>query len=262
LNFVKELSVFNRITFIESKHVYLIDGNETRSLSVTGLIKKFKPPFDKEKMSSIVARKRGVSSAQIKLEWDLNNLYSTTIGSMLHKYIENFYNNKRIQFDGSLKSLGAFEKQKISETLPCLIKYFQQFYEDHPQLLCVKNELVLGDINGTKICGMADLLCYNTDSNQLEILDFKTNKKISETSKYGNLLSPFSDMSLGEINEYTIQLNVYKYFIEKYTNLKIDKLKIIWFNNVANENYKIFELKNIQNKIHELFSDLNQSSSK
>lgn len=109
---------------------------------------------------------------------------------------------------------------------------------------------------------MADLLCYNTDSNQLEILDFKTNKKISETSKYGNLLSPFSDMSLGEINEYTIQLNVYKYFIEKYTNLKIDKLKIIWFNNVANENYKIFELKNIQNKIHELFSDLNQSSSK
>ena len=33
-----------------------------------------------------------------------------------------------------------------------------------------------------------------------------------------NLFFPFDDMSVGELNEYTIQLNVYKYFIEKYTD--------------------------------------------
>jgi hypothetical protein len=248
MNLIQELSVFNRITFVEKTHSYLIDGEPTNCPSVTRLLKQFKKEFDKMKMATRVAKRVGVSVDTVLADWELNNLFSTTLGSMLHKYIENYYCNKRIGFEGNFEGLGLDEKKRLSEALPKLVSYFQNFFNDNKHLLCVKNELVLGDLEDTKVCGMSDLLCYNMQTEQLEILDFKTNKKMEKTTRYGNLLYPFDDMCEGEVNEYTIQLNLYKFFVEKYTSLKIDKLKIVWFN-VQNDNYKVFELANIQPKI-------------
>lgn len=259
MNLTKELSVFNRVTFVEKTHSYLVDGKPTNSPSVTRLLKKFKTEFDKDATAARVAKRLNVSTKQLLADWELNNLYSTTIGSMLHKYIENFYCNKRVEFEGNFKGLGFDEKKQIAENLPKLIGYFQNFYNDYKHLMCVRNEIVLGDIDDTKVCGMSDLLCYNEQTNELEILDFKTNKRMEEKSKYGKLLYPFDDMSAGEINEYTIQLNTYKYFIEKYTNLKIGKLRIIWFN-VVNDNYKIYELRDIQPQIEQMFSQFKSAS--
>jgi len=254
-----ELSVFNRITFVEKTHSYLIDGLPTNSPSVTRLLKRFKKEFDKEKTALRVAKKQKTTVAHILAEWEMNNLYSTTLGTMLHKYIENFYCNKRIEFEGNFNNLGFEEKKKLTENLPKLIEYFQNFYNDNKQLVCVKSEMVLGDVEDTKICGMMDMLCYNVETNKFEILDFKTNKKMDKTSPWGNLFYPFDDMTEGEINEYTIQLNCYKYFLEKYTSCKIDKLKLIWFN-VNNPNYEMIELGDLQNKIELMLKQFKSSS--
>lgn len=255
----EELTIFDRITFVEKSHSYLIDGQLSGSPSVTRLLKKFKKDFDKITIAARVAKRTKTTKEAVLADWELNNLYSTTLGSMLHKYIENYYCNKRIEFDGDFKGLGLDEKKKIAKNLPILIEYFQNFYNDNKHLICVKTEIVLGDVNDTRVCGMSDLLCYNNQTKQLEILDFKTNKKMEKSSPYGNLFYPFDEMSEGEINEYTIQLNTYKYFIEKYTSLKIDKLKIIWFN-VINDNYKLIELPDIQPKIKLMFERFNASS--
>jgi ATP-dependent exoDNAse (exonuclease V) beta subunit len=244
----KELSIFNRITFVEDTHTYLIDGQQTNSLSVTKTLKHFKRPFDVESAAKRVANKRKVAVDQIKAEWEANNLYSTTIGSMLHKYIENYYANKKIAYEGNLQKLGFDHKKKIEENFPKLVKHFLSFYENNKHLHCVRSEFVVGDLEDTKICGTSDMLCYNEHTNELEILDFKTNKKMEKYSKYGKLFYPFEFMTEGELNEYTIQLNTYKYFIEKYTKLKISKLKIIWFN-VENDSYKEYELEDITNQI-------------
>jgi len=203
-------------------------------------------------MAKIVAKRSGLDATQVKEEWDQNNLYSTTIGSMLHKYIENFYNCKKLPFEGELKKLRSDHKTKILETLPKLVNQFHAFVKDCSFLHSVKNEFVIGDIGDTNVCGMMDMLCYNEQTEQFEILDFKTNKKMTKTSKYGKLLFPFDNMSEGEINEYTIQLNVYKHIIEKHTSVNIDKMKIIWFN-TNNESYELFELESIQDKIAQMF---------
>ena len=259
MNVAKELAIFNKITFVEDSHAYLIDNEPSGAPSVTQLLKRFKKKFEVDKIAARVAKKQGTTTDHIKAEWEMNNLYSTTIGSMLHKYIENFYCNKKVAFDGSFKNLGFEEKKKISENFPKLVEYFQNFYNDNSHLICVRNEFVLGDINDTRVCGMSDMLSYNSQSDALEIIDFKTNKKMEKRSPYGNLFYPFDDMTEGEINEYTIQLNTYKYFVEKYTNLKIDKLKIIWFN-VVNSNYEIFELGDIQPKIALMLENFKASS--
>lgn len=260
MNVFKELSVFNRVTFIEKSHSYLVDGQLSNSPSVTRLLKKFKKEFDKEGNAKRVAKRMRVSTNQVLADWEINNLYSTTLGSMLHKYIENFYCNKRVEFEGKFDGLGFDEKKKIGENLPKLIGYFQNFYEDYKHLICVKNEVVLGDVDDTKVCGMSDMLCYNTQTDEFEIVDYKTNKRMEKKSKYGGiLLYPFDDMSEGEINEYTIQLNTYKYFVEKYTSLKIGKMRVIWFN-VVNDNYHVYDLEDIQDKIKLMFDHFKTSS--
>lgn len=243
-----QLSTFNRITFVEKSHTYLIDGTPSNSPSVTKLLKQYKRAFDQAAVASRVAKKRRCSVEEVLAEWELNNLFSTTLGTMVHKYIENYYGNKRIEFEGSFEKIGPTEKKKIQELFPKTVKQFQNFYSDHPHLLSIRSEQPLGDMDGTKVCGMCDLLCYNSLTHKLEILDFKTNKKMERTTKWGKLLPPFHYMTEGEVNEYTIQLNCYKYFIEKYTNLTIDKMKLIWLFH-GNENYEVIELPSIQENI-------------
>jgi len=245
---VKEkLKAFDRITFIEKTHSYLIDGQPNNSPSVTRLLKQFKKPFDVDQAAARVAKRQGTTTDYIKAEWEMNNLYSTTIGSMFHKYVENFYTKQEVPFEGNYAALGFEEREKIKENLPKLVSYFEQFYNDHSSYECIKNEFVVGDIEDTKVCGMLDMLALNPETNSLELWDFKTNKKMAHSS-YGNLFYPFDDMAEGQINEYTIQLNTYKHFVEKYTSLKIDKMKIIWFN-VVNNSYQVFELPDINERI-------------
>lgn len=248
MDFNQELSVFQRIKFVENTHNYIVDGSPANNLSVTRLIKKFKREFKRDEMAARVAKKNGVSTQQVLAEWERNNLYSTTIGTILHKYIESFYQNKSFATNIVSESLGFDEKEKIKQNLPIMVEYFQNFYNNNKHFKCIKSEFVVGDLDDTKICGTTDMLCLNENTNQIEIFDFKTNKKLESSSKYAKLFYPFDDMDECEINEYTIQLNTYKYFIEKYTNIEVGDMKLIWLQ-PTNKNYKVVSLPNIKEKI-------------
>lgn len=171
---------------------------------------------------------------------------------MLHKYAEEHYTNKESKNISNLvENLSFDEKAKLKTSLPILIKQFHNFYQQHKHLVCIKNEFQVGDLEDTKICGTLDMLVLNEQTNELEILDFKTNKRMQLQSKYGNFFHPFDKMPECEITEYTIQLNLYKYFIEKYTSLKVSRLKLIWIN-ALNENYQIFDLQTTTPLIEEM----------
>jgi hypothetical protein len=251
-NFIKELEVFKGISFLEEAHRYFINGTPSNDLSVTRLIKKFKREFKQQEMASRVAKKTGKTEQQVLAEWETNRLYSSTLGTILHKYVESFYKKSSFNLDVSYEGLGFDEKQKLKTNLPILVEYFQTFYKENKHLECLKNEFVIGDLEDTKVCGTADMLCINQKTSMLEILDFKTNKKISRSSMFAKLFYPFDDMDECEFNEYTIQLNTYKYFIEKYTNIVVGDMKLIWLQ-ATNNNYKIISLPNIQEKITLMF---------
>lgn len=260
MDFAKELSVFEQITFVESAHRYYIDKEPANELSVTKLIKKFKREFKREAIASRVAKKAGVTTEQVLADWEMNALYSTTIGTMFHRYVEGFYKKQSINstIAGS-ENLGFDEKEKIKQNLPVMIEYFQNFNNDYSDLSVVKNECVVGDLTDTKICGTADMIVLNKTKNALEILDFKTNKKLNNCNKHAKLFYPFEDMDECEINEYTIQLNLYKYFIEKYTKARVESMKLIWIQ-PTNSNYEIIELFDIQDKIKQMLERFKASS--
>ena len=242
---LKKLKVFDRITFYDNKHSYKIDGQPSAKVSVTGLVSSVKEPFDEEKWSKIKAKEFGFSPEEMKLVWKKNNQMATYQGSTLHNYIDNFYQNKVKPYDRDLAKaiLGDVLHDKMYENLKVLVKQFDSFYQaTKDEILPIKNEFVVGDLTDTRVCGMLDMLSYNTKTNKFEIYDFKTNKRFSMASEFEkNFLPPLEHLDECEFNTYSLQLSLYKIFIQKYTDIEIDKLKVVWFS-VNNEDYKIVEL--------------------
>jgi len=243
---LKKLKVFDRITFYDDKHSYKICDEISAKVSVTGLVNTVKEPFDENKWAGIKAKEFGCSPEEMKLVWKKNNQMATYQGSTLHNYIDNFYQNKVKPYNRVLAEsiLGQTLHEMMHKNLKLLVKQFNNFYSDTSEyILPIKNEFVVGDLGDTRICGMLDMLAYNTLTDQFEIFDFKTNKRFSEISEFGKkLLPPVNHLDECEFNIYSLQLSLYRLFIQKYTDIKIDKLKIVWFS-VNNENYKVIELK-------------------
>lgn len=257
LNNLTDLSIFNCITFISSTHKYLINNKPAAQLSVTRLLSFYKEKFDSDKWASIKAKKENTTPDVIKSMWEMNNVYSTTRGTMLHNYIENYYNNKIVKYDREQveKELGTEQHNKLREEIQILVKQFNEFYNDTPFLFPVKSEFPVGDINGTKICGMLDMIAYNTKDNTYEIWDFKTNKDIKSKNSYSKyMLTPLEHLYECEKNTYALQLSLYKHFIEKYTSIKINKLNILWFNQ-NNDTYKIIPLDYLEEEITLILND-------
>jgi hypothetical protein len=256
LNDLLSLTVFDCITFLHKKHSYLINGQPSAKVSVTGLLSKYKPEFEADKWAKIKAEQRGITTEEIKEEWRINNLYATTRGSIFHNYVENYYDNKVIPYDQSTveKDLGSDLHAKLREELPDLLKQFNKFYNSNRHLLPIKKELVIGDINDTKICGMLDMLVYNTKTNCYEIYDYKTNKDIDFTSKFEKkFYEPITHLDVCEFNTYSLQLSLYQYFIEKYTSIKIDGTYVVWFN-IKNESYKLIPLLNLTKEVQDILT--------
>jgi hypothetical protein len=243
---LQKLKIFDRVTFYDNNHSYKIDGEPSAKVSVTGLVNTVKEPFDEEKWAEIKGKELGFTSEQMKLVWKKNNQMATYQGSTLHNYIDNYYQNKVKPYNRDLAKavLGDILHDKMYGNLKVLVKQFNDFYSDTSEyILPIKNEFVVGDLGDTRICGMLDMLAYNTLTDQFEILDFKTNKKFTKKSDFEKtLLPPVNHLDECEFNIYSLQLSLYKMFIQKYTDIKIDKLKVVWFS-VNNENYQVIELR-------------------
>jgi len=242
---LKKLKVFDRITFYDDKHSYKIDGQPSAKVSVTGLVNTVKEPFDEEKWAGIKAKEVGISPEEMKLLWKKNNQMATLQGSTLHNYIDNYYQNKVKPYNRVLAEsiLGQTLHEMMYKNLKVLVKQFMNFYNDtKDNVIPIKNEFVVGDLEDTRICGMLDMLVYNSETEKYEIYDFKTNKRFSMVSEFEKKLQyPVQHLDECELNIYSLQLSLYKIFIQKYARIVIDKLKVVWFS-VNNDNYKVIEL--------------------
>lgn len=251
IDIFKQLSIFNRIVFLSKTHKYCIDNKPTERPSVTGLLDYYKPKFDTEKWAKIKSNDLGLTPDEIKADWKQNNLYSTTLGTILHQYIDNYYNNKIIPYNKTdvEVSLGREKHIQLRTTLAKLIQQFNNFYNYNKHIIPVRNEIVVGDIADTKICGTVDMLAYNDNTKEFEIYDFKTNKSFNYTKKFNETLKPpLSHLDNCEYICYSLQLSLYKYFVEKYTDIKISKNYVIWFN-AKNDDYQVIELKDLSKEV-------------
>ena len=235
-----ELSVFNNIKYFDEPHTYFIDVREMTS--ATRLIGKFKQSFDSEYWSTKKAKERGISQEEILAEWKYKADYSCEKGTLLHEYAENYLNNKIFPYNDErgkkLLKEGPNDLKKDFEKLKTL---FHQFYED----------------SYGKLIPIKDQLFWNNKANELQIWDWKTNKEIKRNNKWQQFKDPIAHLDVCEFNTYSLQLSLYRFIIEKNTNLKLGDSYIVWFNE-KNTHYEPIKCRDYRPEIVSLIEEFNK----
>jgi len=229
---------FKDIQFSEKDHSYKING-EPAKYSVTRLLHKYQKEFPEKQIATAISKREGITVDDVIEKWSFERDYANHKGTEFHLYVENYLMRKKYTIDREaietfFKSRpnfytdGCIKKyyEDIAKMLKNFLKFFEWYKEDHH---LIKSEFVVGDFK-TKLVGTMDNLSFNKKLNELVIFDYKTNKKINRTSKYGNkLLKPFNYIEDCEYNKYGLQIWLYKLILERNTPFKIGDSYILWF---------------------------------
>lgn len=234
---IEQLNMFKSITYYDDTHSYYNNDTELFT-SVTSIIKKYQHDFNEEYWAKYkVLQNQGLQIKTDKsnnvpkgfylldsqlvhykdLNVDINTMVeswkagsdtSKTKGTKYHKYLENAWNNK-------------YDTHDRIEVLDNIIKVLSSQY------IPIKLEWVVADFDN-RIAGQLDGFFYDIKNEKYVILDYKTDKEIKYFNRFETFMPPLEFLSDCNYNKYTLQLNMYKHCIEKYLDITIGSMIIVW----------------------------------
>lgn len=217
-NKIKEY--FKELQFDAQKHSYEVRGKPLTSVSKT--ISKYVEKVDFDKIAGFIAKKRGITKAEVLAEWEAKKIASCQQGTLVHTFGENY--------NGLQKPTNGFEEAivKFWDNIPDYIEPFlfelQMFSE------------TLG------IAGTSDIILFNRKTGKFILADYKTNEDLFKNYKGKTLLAPFEDLLDSPYNKYQLQLSMYQLLFEQ-CGFEVESRKIIWLKpNGTYENFKTEDL--------------------
>lgn len=241
--YLKELNkAFGDFKFYEDGHYYTYK-DKSISIGATGLIEQYTQDFDSQAVAERVAERDGKSVQEVLAEWEYKNKFACEKGSTCHEYAQSLWSGEEWTFK-------EFDKSKSYEIAVDLIQNqandFHSDYEDRLEHLA--DEYVIGS-EEYDIASAIDHLFINKLTGGLVLVDYKTNSDIHKSEKYAkDMKVPLNHLKDFTLNHYHIQLSIYKYLVEKYTDLKIEEMFIVWFSENI-ENYEIIEIPYLKDEV-------------
>jgi len=241
------------IFFDEPTHIYTVVNPETGEAdsnytSVTTVNHSYFPEFNEEEVLKKMRKSpkfpfseyANDTDEEIKVKWQEIKDEACDQGTEMHYRIECFYNNM------GLKNSKDFELE---------MKYFAMFYNDHKHLIPYRTEWRLYDTD-LKIAGSIDMIFKdpNGKSDELVMYDWKRCKKIEHTNPFGwGKYKCIEHLPDSNYWHYCLQLNTYKYMIEKHYGMKVTEMYIISMHpNNENKSYLKYEIKDLSKELEEL----------
>lgn len=235
----KELKAFDKFKFFEEDHHYECNGKRV-GISVTRLIEEYSNPFDQQAIAEKVALRDNKSVSEVLEEWEYKNKFACEKGSTCHNYSQSLWNKEPYDvsiFDNSIEYVSAIHKIQRQAT---------NFYHDFKDKFThIQDEQLVGS-EEYDICSAIDHLFLDKDGN-VWLIDYKTNSILKgynddeKNRRYTKkMLIPLQNIKDDSLNHYYLQLSIYKYLIEKYTNIKIYKTMIVYMSENI-ENYELIE---------------------
>ena len=239
---------FKDFKFYPQDHHYEFKGKRV-GISVTSLISQYENEFDKENIARAVANKEGKSVTDVLKEWQYKADFACRKGSTCHEFAQSRWSKEPYELD-------KFDKSE--EYLNAVIKIQKQavnFYEDYKDIFeHIADELIVGS-EEFDIASAIDHLFVNKLTGGLVLVDYKTNSILKgynddgKSNRYAKPMKvPLSHIKDITLFHYYIQLSIYKYIIEKYTNLKVDEMFIVYFSE-NNDNYEIIEIPYLKKEV-------------
>lgn len=238
---------FGKYEFYAEDHHYEKDKVKIGT-SVTTIIEEYTEPFNTEEKAKEHARKVNRSKQEVIDDWKYKNEFACRKGSTCHEYVQSlwtgehwFYDN----FDFSGKYNDAVSKIK---------QLADKFYEDYKdKLIHIKAEQIVGS-EEYDIAGSVDGLFIDKQTNKLILADYKTNTYITGLNKepfIKSFLPPLEHLNDDKLHHYYLQLSMYKFLIEKYTDLTIDKMVIVYLTEI-NKDYEIVEIPYLKEEVENI----------
>ena len=250
---IKELQYFKGIDFHEEEHFYTI--NDYRfGISATSLIETYAQEFDSDGISQMVANKRGISQKKVLDEWKKENEFSCIKGSCIHLKAQSLWMGTDYEIDYNTID-DNIDKDRLKKEYDIMSKQAINFYNDYKDMYdMIQDEFIVWS-KEFDIAGSIDGIMYNKYTQQCCILDFKSNKDLQFKSKYRKKMKvPLHELDDVNGQHYYVQLSIYKYLIEKYTNIKVDELFIVYFN-INADNYEIIPIPYLEKEVEEILEN-------
>lgn len=250
---IKELEYFKGVEFHEAEHFYTL-GDYRFGISATSLIETYAQEFDSNSVSQMVANKRGITQQEVLNEWKKENEFSCVKGSYIHLKSQAYWKNEDYKLDYN-KIPNTIDKNRLKKEYDIMSKQAINFYNDYKDMYdMIQDEFIVWS-KEFDIAGSIDGIMYNKYTQQCCILDFKSNKDLQFESKYHKKMKvPLHKLDDVNGQHYYLQLSIYKYLIEKYTNIKIDELFIVYFN-VNAENYEVIPIPYLKKEVEEILEN-------
>jgi len=234
------------IEFDEPTHRYTIKGECDKWISCTGFLHDFFPHFDPDlTISKMMASPKwklskyyGKTPKEIKDEWSNSGKEASGAGTAMHLAIEQFLH-------------GSEEVIEPSVLLTKEWKYFMNFWRDcGHDLVPYRSEWEVYS-EPHKLAGSIDMIYYRKSDGKYVIYDWKRSKGIKTDNTFENGYAPLSHLPNCNYWHYTLQLNVYKWFLETYYGLEIGDLYIVIFH-PDNTNYQRMRLNILKDEVLEM----------
>ena len=277
--YLKELNkAFRDFKFFESDHHYEYKGQQV-GISVTRLIEEYCNGFDAEAIAEKVVEKNKkrieefckptfdyysidtqnellnlpITIQDVLKEWDYKNKFACVKGSTCHEHAQSIWSGKEY-YEASFGNTDD-EQIEFCEAVAKIQKQASNFYIDYADRLeHLADEFVVGS-DEYDIASAIDHLFINKLTGGLVLVDYKTNSDIHKNEKYAkNMKVPLSHLKDFTLNHYYIQLSIYKYIVEKYINLKIEEMFIVYFSENI-ENYEIIEIPYLKDEVEKILEN-------
>ena len=231
-----------RIQFSDSDHTYLID-KKNKAVSVTELIGRYFPKFDKDFWANKESIKTGKPKNEILKKWDELGNKARYLGTELHEQIENFYNSKEYIRSKELDKFFKFHKNHI-----------QDKYQPH------RTEWRIFD-EDKNLAGTVDMV-YEKENGELFIFDWKRSKKIinsdgsiEKNNPFENGLNGLSHLPSSDYVKYCLQQNIYKNILESKYDKKVSSMNLLILHPHL-ENYHIIQVESFKNETKYLLDSI------
>ena len=247
---IEELQYFKGIEFHEKQHFYTLNDYKF-GISATSLIETYGQEFDSDSVSQMVANKRGISQQEVLNEWKKENEFSCIKGSCIHLKAQSLWMETNYEIDYNTIN-NNIDKNRLKKEYDIMSKQAINFYNDYKDMYdMIQDEFIVWS-KEFDIAGSIDGIMYNKYTQQCCILDFKSNKDLQFESKYHKKMKvPLHKLDDVNGQHYYIQLSIYKYLIEKYTNIKVDETFIVYFN-INADNYEIIKTPYLKNEVEKI----------
>ena len=248
---LESLNAHNRdkdIKFYEEGHIYDVKGDKSYT-SVTTFVHRLFPFFNEDKIidkmmnSSNWTKSKyyNMTKKEIKQQWKENRIQSASLGTSLHQYIEDTYNQKELS-----------EKQIKTSNDNVEYDYFRNFLKDHEDFIPYRTEWTIYD-EYYKISGSVDMT-FIDENGLISIYDWKRCKNIEQDNQYRKFAKfPNSDLDDNNYTHYCLQLNIYKFVLERNYNVKIKDMFLVAFHpENPLKNYQKIKVVDMQKRVKKL----------